>query len=434
MGESLIIRKGGGGGGLEVAEPLKNLKVATGQTILPGTFVEIKPELGGILTPGSSANTGSNSKAVVVSPGKAILVFDDIINSNHLYVRVIDFNETNNTITTYGAPVLIRNVSMSNKPCDIHYLDTNKALVSYESLSGGDNYGYANVVQASGTTMSVSSAIQTTGFGAAYVHAQVISPSKAVLTFRDNALKLNVRMLSISALTITLQTAVGSAVFGTTNVDLSRTLVLDSSKAVLFSIDMSNNNILRYAIINISGNTPTLTTSFQTLISGYNQMFYPILLETNKIFMAYRFISESHRYGIITIDGNTLTPQTTITVPNTYPKFQQNVWALTPNKVVISNISDVSPNASQLHSFDVDGNTVVADITNLPLGNYITSYSNIMRVSENKVMHFQREGSTLRIMFINPFKDVYNTASETVNGLTKTGGTAGQTIEVFVNG
>ena len=137
MGESLLIRKGGGGGGLEITETLENVKVQPGKTVQAGEFVNIADfKYTHFPTVVDNVNDfGRSFPLDKINSNKVMMLFRDSFNSNRLTAQIIDF--TGGTLTK-GNKFEVHTATGSNLgDHDIKVLTSTTALVLYTDNNGG---------------------------------------------------------------------------------------------------------------------------------------------------------------------------------------------------------------------------------------------------------------------------------------------------------
>jgi hypothetical protein len=435
MAESLLVRKGGGGAKIE--ELIQSYTVATGETITAGTFVNtVKKVNNYTLTHPIARNnyiyrtptviklsnnrvihfiTGTHTtqsfigniyevdganlillnttfnilsvgvqyKAALLEQDKIILTYTD--GSGNFYFRIIIINADNSY--TLGS-IFSFNMTTTQYLVDIDTLTSTTAICIF---IGTSNYPYARVLQISGTTITAGGSnftINTSSGTEGRLQIVRIDNTRAVAIYsRENfSSRASIRILSVSGTTITAGTAL--EITTSSGNFTSKAIVLDSSRIAVLDF-----NYRRCFMFSYSGTSLTLQTTTSLSLTHFpaGDNANTALIDTDKIMIIGQTGTgtNSEDLAVSTMTFSNFTPST---IP---------YWKIfTNNTFAVHSITQPAV---------LDKHRIVSSFTT---------------------------GGGIGPTYIKVFSDgdfVYNSNKRYGDGLAKTSGTAGQTVEVFVN-
>jgi hypothetical protein len=440
MAESLLVRKAGGG--LKIEEALQNFTVAPEQTILPGTFVDIvtqsflkinnKNNLGSTIidyadlkvfsletnkvvvayrtrvsgTSRLAARIGTINGNVITwgaeSIGSTLIVpfgfSAALLDTNKIILTFMDSNDTNKgkavvftvsgTSITWGSAVTFETASVS--ATSVIKIDATKVVVAYNFFNVNRYDGVAKVLTISGTTVSSFGRVSfqaTDGSSVFYPNAVHLANNTFAITYRGTNNNGRAIIGTVSGTSITFGSV---SVFNAADTSVNSVILIqDLSNEWKILVAYENNSANGRAIIGTVSGTSITWGNFSTFNDNYTDAMSLVLSTENEVFVAYRrSVVNQGRIVKGTISDTSITWSAPLVFNNTQVK--ETNWAKLNNTNFILSFSDVA------NSIDV-GTSIIVE----------------------KQPEFEN--------------NVFNTTSSTFNGLAKTGGTAGQTIEVYIN-
>jgi hypothetical protein len=227
----------------------------------------------------------TNISVTMIDTNKAITTFRNDGDSGRSTARVLEISGT--TVSASGSN-LVYNTGDCNAT-SVKKLETNKALVAYQS-SGGVT-GTATVLTVSGTTITSGTNFVYQATGNHGDPATVdLSSSKVLVAYRngDNAGFGTTRVLSVSGTTIT---AGLSFVFRNADCDFIRATIIQNNKV---AISFNSNSLGNIVLLNIN----ETTISFSDYYGVVNVNVFDsdiVALNSNKLLYVYRNASVSNR-------------------------------------------------------------------------------------------------------------------------------------------
>jgi hypothetical protein len=467
MAESLLVRKGGGGAKIE--EAVQNFNVASGQTILPGTFVSFVDNIlnqNGITF---QSNLSDDLNIVKLSDTKVVVVFRHQGDNNTPKAFVVDINGNTMTAGTFYTIVAGDAYSVRAKNIDgtrfvTTYWKSSQGAIRIGSVSGtvitfgtatnyegnsiGDpvpldgtrifipyrnqsfsNLAYSRVISISGTTITSVGASQVpfpqTGGNstvANFIRAELIQTNKVIIAYKNETSNTSgggrsyALVATISGTTITYDS--NQIVNNDPETDTIFPVVLTPSKIAFVTYYSSTNN-------------PNFANQGKVIIGKFNQGLGFLYVRFGGVFTTSAFNTfqsavrlNDNEFLITSGDAyshlgtGTVAPQFSISL-NVVGAYEtgrvKGVYATEWIDVVIRNQMFITLPDALTSSF----------IPAVLLGN-------------NKVMLGYRHQNTGagNLVIANLNKLITNTTAANpskIFGLAKTGGTAGETIEVYVN-
>ena len=429
MAESLLVRKAGGG--LKIEETLQNFTVAAGQTITAGTFVDViqSPLEKGLTYNFNDASTYNGTataiQAIKLDDTRVVVLYTT--SSTSATAKIIKIE--NNVVTEQGTPI---SVGTGDNVKGI-LLDTNKLFIQFHNTS--IQRLIAVIVTVNNLTLTLQSDFTITnhtviGSGSNLTkmsNTSVISSYK-LNDFNDSAI---IRIFNISNNTITSPNWYNE---GTSIGGVQSVTELTSTK--LLYIRTNSSGVKAGKIFDFSGTAlsgGTLTTLYSS-----NSDFIVKKINSSLCILV-DFGTNDNTYFINTnITNNTMT----ITPPQNAPidiigSYSGNFDIFDGKIGVISGRSDASGFSpfGTIVLFSISGTNITYQ-TPYSFTNFDARVVGSLLLDYNKIAVFYRNdafGDKGQVIIIEAKTLITNTTAEKVSGLAKTGGTAGQTIEVYVN-
>jgi hypothetical protein len=434
MGESLLVRKAGGGGA-KIEELIQEYTIASGNTISAGTFVDYVNG-GDFNVKGTNVfvNNASFTSATTLDSSRVLVAYMNNGNSNYGTAVVLTISGT--TISV-GTPFVFQSSTTS----DIFAitLDSSRVLVAYRNESSSQS-GNVRVLNISGTTITAPNSNTVFQSSQAYVSSAItIDGSRALVLYYDGA-NANVTFHRPKALVVG---AIGSQITLGSNVsiddvraDIMSATMLDSSKALVVYSNYANGNIGTARVLSITGITITTPSSAFVFNSTNTSSKSVTTLDSSRVLVAYQNANPFYGYArVLNISGFAITaPGSAFLFNNTETNVTKALF-LDSSKVLVS-YRDGANNFGVARTLFISGNTISAP-NNSFVFNDAASYQQSATMLDNlRVLFTYRDGANSNFGTARVFegiKQITNTTAEKVFGLAKTGGTAGQTVEVFVN-
>jgi hypothetical protein len=438
MAESLLVRKGGGA---KINENLITALVGSGQTITPGTFVNLVKGYVGTLN--DPSGTGSDFYRIAkISDTKVAISGRDGGSSNRAYVEIFELQ--NNTIVK-GNRFFLQETESSNQNTSITVLDETRIFVFYKIPDTVFTILSVNGITITGKSTNV--LVNNTGTEERSIDCVKVATDKVLICYSEESSSRSLvgHIVTISGTTGTLQTkgTLRSATniwhFQTRLVNLSTTQTLVITR--IFNLNDSSSNMIS-SIISHSG-TSVSASNFTTILSGNisvdNQD--PIAMSSTQVYWLYNndALFPARPYvQLLNISGTSVSVGNTFLAAN---EFLQTLSIAKPenNKLFLIGRRGSSPNFELVYALlTTSGNSITetTPFTTVLLSTSVNlQLSRLIAFNENKLFGYlsAANGTLPRTLLIENAEVASNATGRDVQGLSKTGGTAGQTVEVFVN-
>jgi hypothetical protein len=426
MAESLLVRKAGGG--LKIEETLQNFTVVAGQTITAGTFVDYIKGLGF----GSELvfNSGSTNLVFITALGTDKIVVSYRDDGNSSYGTAI-VGTVSGTSISWGSEFVFNTANSADS--SITALGTDKIIITYRN-SGNSNYGTAIVGTVSGTSISWGSPFVFNTAYTSYTSITAVGTDKIVVSYRNdgNSGQGTARVGTVSGTSISWGSPV--TVSNASTADIYSTAVGTDKIVVAYR----NEGNLNYGTARV-GTVSGTSISWGSALAFNTATTIDIsitTLGTDKIVFAYRNIGNSgHGTAKVgTVSGTSISLGSPF-VFNTATSEYNSIAALGTDKIIVAYWDSGNSNYGTAILGTVSG-TSISWGSPFVFNNAITFDISITALGTDKIVVAYRDfgnssygtaivGSELLL--------ITNTTSEKVFGLAKTGGTGGQTIEVYIN-
>jgi hypothetical protein len=439
-----VAKKAGTGGDTieifadQTAEPFKvdqlieSYRVAFGQNISAGTFVDYINNgqsisyLNGSPTVFNSAGTGDIS-AVALGSDKIVVSYTN--QGNSFYGTSIVGTISGSSIS-FGSPTVFNS--------DFTYftsavtLGSDKILVSYRN-AGNSNYGTSIIGTVSGSSISWGSPTVFNSASTDYISAVALGSDKIVVSYRNQGLDRGTSVIG---------TITGSSIsFGSPTVfnsastrDISA-VALGSDKIV---VSYSNEGNLLYYGTSIIGTVSGSSISFGSPTVFNSTLTFSISavdLSSDKIVVSYRnFGNSSYGTSIIgTVSGSSISFGSP-TVFNSTSTFSIFAVALSSDKIVVSYRNDGNSSYGTSIIGTISGSSISfgsPTVFNSASAFYISA---VVLSSDKIVVSYRNDGNLGRGTFIvGEIEKLIIPTDTNIFGLAKTGGVAGQIIDVYIN-
>ena len=410
---------------MEINGIIKQYKVVAGENISAGDFVEYCNTISSQIDSGNKSCYYEPS-CVLVDTNKVFIAYGNY--NYYLLGAIVEFNGIE--INVIATQTLGSVYSCKTVPSCV-LVDTNKVFIAH----GYDtSILYGTIVEISGTTMTATSgALSSETYSVINVlHCVLVDTNKVFIAhnYGDSTRNLYGTIVEISGTTMTATTQILNSTSKSCYTGGSCVLV-DTNK-VFIAHNYSSSLHLYGTIVEISGTTMTATS---TKIDGSSNacQIKPscILLETNKVFIAYCYWSDYELKGaIVTIDGTTMTATTQILNYNAQSGRPISQLALLQNnKVVICHGANTYKLAQTIVTIDGTTMTVESskqtDMLTYKMGGLFIVDSNITLVFHSYTANYYLQATFFADDYVKPYES-------NILGIAGSSGSGGTLIDVVV--
>jgi hypothetical protein len=415
----------------KIEEALKSFTVASGQTITAGTFVDLQTPN---LTFGSEFLFRDNwvfslKQVIPLDNTRAVIIYTDWANSSHGTAVVATTNGTN---ITFGTPYIFN--TSGTETLNAVLIGTNKILINYRN-NGNSSRGTSIIGTISGTVITFGSAYVFNSSGTTnYISSAYLTNDKIVIAYRNDAVADTGRAI-VGTVNNTVITFGSPITFSSSGTDHISCVYLNTDKVFISYQNRGNSSRGTSIVGTISGTSISFGTAniFNFATSSFISNLF---LTNNKVIINYRNDSNGNALSIIAnIDGTNITFGT----------------AYVFNTVGTQDISSVLLNNNFfVVVYQDNGNSNLGTAVFGSVSEDVVTFSSeyiFNPASTNSLGIGTFDGSKIIIIYTDagnnnrgtaiigdlPTGLIINTTSAKVFGLSKTGGTAGQTIEVYTN-
>jgi hypothetical protein len=417
-------------GGIQINEIIREYKVASGQTITAGTFVDSVPPN---LTFGSEFLFGTNwvfnpKPVITLDNTRAVIIYQDFNNSSRGTAVVTTTNGTN---ITFGTPYIFNTSGTENLNAVL--IGTDKILITYRN-AGNSNRGTAIIGTISGTVITFGSPYVFNNDGTTdFISSAYLTNDKIVIAYRNSAV-IDYGMAVVGTINNTVITFGSTTTFNSSGTDHISCVYLNTDKVFISYANRGNSSRGTSIVGTISGTSISFGTAniFNFATSTFISNLF---LTNNKVIINYRNDSNGNGLSIIAnIDGTNITFETAYLF-NTGGTNEITSVLLNNNFFVVVYQDNSNSNLGTAVFGSVSGNVVTfsseyifnpASTNGFGIGTFDGSKMFIVYTDTGN----SNRGTAI-IGDLNFL--VTNTTASKVSGLAKTGGTAGQTIEVYTN-
>jgi hypothetical protein len=430
-------------GGIEINEAFKSFTVRSGETITAGTFVDFL--YGSVSFPagGVTINSVQYSQVNVTAlDSSRILVAYHNVNGDNAFLRIGTIS--GNSITWQSAASLsFPSGSQFQGPTKSYLLEPNRLLL----FTGSGSRGQAQIIRTDGTG---GSGIITSGFTQfseidytqMYEIGVVNANQVVVIYYGQSSNRMYTRIINFSGYSVTI---LGRDSWATGYFQLGDLKLLAPNK-FLFNLKGTISPFSFFArIVNVSGNSATVTSSFNIDSIGAGDHCVFSVLSSDKVLVAYQTGSSlsppsAGRARIMNITGNTITFGASIFTFLSTQIRSIKVVPLDASSALIAYLETGASWSSRVVKANISGDNIsfegaVTHISGLT-SQFATPAHSLIKLGADKiVITYSSAALTDKTQAVvgNVPLLVANTTAEKVSGLAKTGGTSGQTIEVYTN-
>jgi len=405
MAESIITRKVAGGSSLDKA--IEEYIIQTGNTITAGTFVDF---VNNFITSAASSVVAqvSFATALQLEENKVLLRY-----GNSIY-RIVTFD---NNVPTLGPTYTLVGGSWPT----LVRLDANRVL----AVAGGST-SISRVFVINGTEITMPGSnfnfFNNSSSEIGRIHAILLSTNRVLVGFRDGSLNTRTIILSISGSSI----SGGTVANGFQAAFRIRLVLLDTDKVLLVSGR-------RGTILTTAGNNMVFNTFYDLDTNGSIEPSSLFKINSNLVLATF-FLNSPLVVKTIAINGNVLSANTSNALSTSGAGFVSSHF-LSDNTVMIHyNSNGLKGNRVKIEN---NGLVTVLNLVNYDGNGEQTSYHNVTLFGVDKFFAAYITDSSTRNLkhktMLFETKVINTTSSFSVAGLAKTSGTAGQTVEVYIN-
>ena len=436
MAESYIVRKGGGGG-IEINEIIKNFKVASGQTITAGTFVDFIQNLSvGGSTSVRATSAIYNLISASISDDKVLIVYQDSAGNTFFPTAVV--LTISGTSFTLGTPFVIQSNILGNY--GLIELEPNKFLFTNNNNVGFT--GTARILLVSGTTVSApGSAFTYNSVNTGSTQLTKLSSTKVLITYYNNSTsRTDARTLTISGNSISANGSILTNITGTSTT-LQEVLQYATTSPGVDLVLITWRSSIRS--IQVSGDTVTQVGSQFGIGFNYSDI-KGIKLADYRVAFFHDYESVNQCYlrimSMPLSTGNSPTISGGILVDSTYfSGITPGIVQIATDKILVFYRDHWSSSRSEyaVVSFNTTTYATISPLTVAPTLIYTPAaqeHTAVMTPNFKILLTYRNQSTNLGFANVLDYSPlITNTTAEKVFGLAKTGGTAGQTIEVYTN-
>lgn len=416
---------------------IEQYTVAAGATINAGDFVEfINTTEWGIHT--ISDNAISSVSACKLNNNSILVAYRNEGDTSYGYGIAIVLT-LENSIVTRGTPVIFHSASIGLISATA--LNENKALVVFND-SSNTYYGKAVVLSINNTEVTVGTAITFNSARTYEIQATTLSETKVLVAYRDysNSNYGEAIVFNISGTTITKGTAVTFNNAQTYDVSIT---TLSSTKALVAYYDVASNTYnSNVRVLSVSGTSITVGSEFVFNASTMGEMSV-VALNENKALVAYRDGANSScgTARVLNISGTSITAGEEVVFESS-KTFDVVAATLSEDKVLVIYYDNSNSNYGTSRVLSVDGTNITAGEKTVFYSANTRPYSLIAFSSTSAVGFYENYSSstgfyqglsvdnstvTKHEIAVQP-----TTSTTYTTPIAKTGGSAGETVEVYV--
>jgi hypothetical protein len=416
---------------------IKNYKVHAGENISAGDFVEFAHAVSDIL---QEKNLRTLSNGVLIGNNKVFVVgqyYDGT--SYYLYGTIVEINGT--TMTATGSILhSVDNTSFYCASCIL--LENGKVFIPYSC--GSNKYLYGTIVEINGTTMTATNATLNETANICYNNyptCVLLENNKVFIAHSSSSSRyLYGTIVEINGTTMTATYTTQISTTSHLAYYPGQIIKLASNRVFIPASNGSGSNKYLYGIIvTINGGTMACSTKSLGIVSYDFITPRCVLLENNKIFVAYSNSTTSgtgELHGIIVVvDGTTMTPTSQrLNMHSGSTKGSPCCVLLENNKVLIAHAYGVF---YRLYGTMVEINGTTMTAKTVPLNetdNTANNIPDIILLENNKafIVHNHRSTGYLYGTIFETDKPFVKKYQKNIDGVANTSGGEGENLLVYV--
>ena len=354
-----------GGGGGNIVDFVASGTLPNGKPVVlkaDGTVeVVASAGAGNVISAGSPTIFDSSQttwiSVTMLTSSKALVVYRDDGNSAYGTACVLTISGTS---ITAGTAVVFESASMYYP--SVTMLTDTKALVVYQDR-GNSSYGTANVINVSGTSITVGTPVVFNSASSEYVSSTMLNSTKVLVVYRNvgNAGKGTSRILTVQAGSGTNISVSAAVLFENASVYYPKVTALSATKAIVAYYDAGNSQVFTACVLDVSGTSITAGTPANvTSTAGIGRLSITTLT-TTKALVVYQDNGNSG-YGssnVITVSGSSISAGST-TVFESASSDAMSVTTLTSTKALVTYRDQPNSNYGTSCILDVSGTSITA--------------------------------------------------------------------------
>jgi hypothetical protein len=423
--------------GININGMIEEYKVHAGATVNAGDFVEfVNSATNNYQQLNTTSNSCNYAPSCIMLDENRVFIAHSYGSDNHLYGTIVEMN--GDAITATSAQLSSKQNSCDQAPSCI-LLEDNKVFIAHVGVMDpsdhtSKDYLAGTIVQINGTTMTPTTTQLLTDIN--------IYHAPSCLLLESNKIFIAHSQGSHSVLYGTIVQINGNTMTAT-NAGLHddsmylcdgqpTCLLLENNKVFISYSSPDMNTATRIAIVEIDGTTMTATIKDEWFAYSNSNC---ILLEDNKVFIAYRDTWGNILCGgIAEIDGTEVTTTfTELCLDESNCMYTPSCVMLKDNKVLV------------VHSYgeehylyktvvDINGTEMTATTTAInSTANICNNTASCLSLDANNIFIAHVDGTDNKLSATIASEGTYAKPYETaINGIAKTGGATGETVEVYV--
>jgi len=364
---------------------------------------------------------------------KAIVTYRD--NGNSGYGTACILTVSGSSITA-GTPIVFE--SASTYYISVIRLTDTKALVAYQDR-GNSSYGTANVINVSGTSITVGTPVVFNSASSEYVSSTMLNSTKVLVVYRNggNAGKGTSRILTVQAGSGTNISVSAAVLFENASVYYTAVTAVSATKAIVAYYDYGNSQVFTACVLDVSGTSITAGTPANvTTTSGIGAHIAITALSTTKALIAYQDNGNSG-YGtavVVTVSGTSISAGTPLVLRSADVEYS-SAATLTATKAMVVYRDNGNSNYGTSVILDVD-NTSITKGTAVVFEAAVSRFISLTALTQYKALVAYEDSANSKYGTSVILDNVVNTNLTSTNfvGMSTAAYTNGQTATVAVLG
>lgn len=418
---------------------IEDYKVFAGATISAGDFVEfVNSTTNNYKQLNSTSNSCNYAPSCILLDENRVFIAHSYGSDNYLYGTIVEMN--GDAITATSTQLSSKLNSCDQAPSCI-LLEDNKVFITHVGLMDpsdhtSKDYLAGTIVQINETTMTPTTTQLLTDVNISLAPSCILLESNKIFIAysRGTLYMIWGAIVEINGTDMTITEADGS--FYQDSMYCCETpptcLLLENNKVLISYSAPDMNTATRITIVEIDGTTMTATTKVEGFPYANSNC---ILLENNKVFIAYRDTWGSMLCGgIAEIDGTEVTvTMTELCLDESNCNYIPNCLLLEDNKVLVVH-SYGEDNYLYKTIVEIDGTDMIATTTEInSTANICNNTTSCLSLDANNIFIAHVDGTDNKLSATITSEGTYAKPYETaINGIAKTGGATGETVEVYI--
>lgn len=418
---------------------IEEYKVFAGATVNAGDFVEfVNSSTNNYQQLNTTSNSCNYAPSCILLDDNRVFIAHSYGSDNYLYGTIVEIN--GDTITATSAQLNSKLNSCEEAPSCI-LLEENKVFITHVGLNDDSdmqtkNYLAGTIVQINGTTMTATTTQLLTDICISFAPSCILLENNKIFIAYSRGIAHMIwgAIVEINGTDMTITEADGS--FCQDSMYCCETqptcLLLENNKVLISYSAPDMNTATRITIVEIDGTTMTATTKVEGFPYANSNC---ILLENNKVFIAYRDTWGSMLCGgIAEIDGTEVTvTMTELCLDESNCMYTPSCVLLEDNKVLVVH-SYGEENYLYKTVVDINGTEMTATTTAInSTANICNNTTSCLSLDANNIFIAHVDGADNKLSATIASEGTYAKPYEiAINGIAKTGGATGETVEVYI--